>query len=55
MKKPTLNEIKKSVVKNNGTYKKEKFTLRGDDAYTVNGKTMTKAEMVDRYCLGVLT
>lgn len=42
MKNVTLTQIKKDVVANGGTYKKERFRLNVNDAYTVNGVTMTK-------------
>ena len=54
MKKVTLTEIRRNVVSGGGTYKKEKFLLNGNDAYRVNGKLMTRAEMVERYRLGTL-
>lgn len=54
MKNPTLTEIKKSVVAAGGTYKKADFYINGHDAYTVNGKSMTKGEMIERYKRGEL-
>ena len=54
IKKPTLTEIKRAVVANGGSYKKEKFQLNGNDAYTVNGHTYTKAQMVEAFMMGVL-
>ena len=50
----TLTEIKKSVIAAGGTYKKEKFYLNSNDAYTVNGSTMTKPQMIERFKMGVL-
>lgn len=54
MKNPTLTEIRKSVEAKGGEYKKEKMYLNGEDAYTVNGKTMTKTQMIEAYKHGAL-
>lgn len=54
MKSVTLTQIRKDVVSKGGKYKKEKFQLNGSDAYTVNGKTMTKAQMIKAYKMGLL-
>ena len=54
MKKPTLTEIKKSVVANGGTYEKCDFKLNYNDAYKVNGSIITKSEMTERYLRGEL-
>lgn len=54
MKKVTLTEIRKSVEANGGEYKKLKMRLNGNDAYEVNGRKMTKPQMVEMYRLGVL-
>ncbi len=54
MKKPTLTQIRKSVEAAGGTYKKCKFYLNGNDAYEVNGITMTKGEMIERFMMGDL-
>ena len=54
MKKVTLTEIRKSVESKGGSYKKLKMTLNGNDAYEVNGRTITKREMIERYRLGEL-
>ena len=50
----TLTQIRKSVEAKGGEYKKENFRLNGNDAYTVNGVTMTKAHMVESYKIGAL-
>lgn len=54
IKKPTLTEIKRAVEAKGGSYKKEKFLLNGNDAYTVNGHTYTKPQMVERFMMGEL-
>ena len=54
MKSPTLTQIRKSVEASGGTYNKLKMYLNGQDAYEVNGVTMTKAEMIDRFQMGAL-
>jgi|AntRauTorcE11898_2_1112593.scaffolds.fasta_scaffold27653_3 hypothetical protein len=54
MKNPTLTQIRQAVESNDGTYMKLKIRLNGNDAYKVNGVTMTKSEMVERYNLGQL-
>ena len=53
-KDPTLAEIKRFVIEGGGSFSKEKFLLSGHDAYRVNGHTMTKSEMIDRYKHGEL-
>lgn len=54
MKKTTLTQIKKSVEAKGGEYRKLKMYLNGHEAYEVNGRTMTKGEMIDRFMLGEL-
>ena len=54
MKTPTLTQIRQAVESNDGTYRKLKMRLNGNDAYEVNGVTMTKADMIERYKRGVL-
>ena len=54
MKSVTLTQIKKEVVANGGEYKNEKVYLNGQEAYTVNGKTMTKPAMIEAYKRGEL-
>ena len=54
MKTPTLTEIRKSVEAAGGDYKKASFYLNGEDAYTVNGRDMTKSVMILRYQRGEL-
>jgi len=54
MKNVTLTQIRKEVQAAGGEYKKENFKLNGNDAYTVNGVTMTKAQMIESYKLGQL-
>ena len=54
MKKPTLTQIKKDVVAKGGEYRKLKMKLNGNDAYEVNGRTMTKDEMIERHMMGDL-
>ena len=54
MKTPTLTQIRKSVEASGGEYRKLKMYFNGQDAYEVNGVTMTKADMIERYKLGVL-
>ena len=54
MKSVTLTQIRKEVQAAGGEYKKENFKLNGNDAYTVNGVTMTKAQMIESYKLGQL-
>ena len=54
MKTPTLTQIRKSVEASGREYRKLKMYLNGQDAYEVNGVTMTKAEMIDRFQMGAL-
>ena len=54
MKTPTLTQIRQAVESNDGTYRKLKMRLNGSDAYEVNGVTMTKADMIERYKRGML-
>ena len=54
MKKPTLTQIRKEVQAAGGEYKKENFYLNGQDAYSVNGQTMTRVEMIERHMRGAL-
>lgn len=54
MKKPTLTQIKKEVIAKGGEYRKLKIRLNGNDAYEVNGRTMTKSEMIERFMMGGL-
>jgi len=54
MKKPTLTQIRQAVESAGGTYRKLKIYLHGNDAYEINGVTMTKVEMMERYKMGEL-
>jgi len=54
MKNPTLTQIRQHVEATGGTYSRQNITLNGNPAYHVNGVTMTKAEMIERYKLGEL-
>jgi hypothetical protein len=54
MKNVTLTQIRKSVEAAGGTYNKLKMYLNGQDAYEVNGVTMTKADMIERFNEGAL-
>ena len=54
MKKPTLTQIKKEVLAKGGEYRKLKMRLNGNDAYEINGVTMTKNEMIERHMMGNL-
>ena len=54
MKSPTLTQIRKSVEASGGEYRKLKMYLNGQDAYEVNGTTMTKADMIERFKRGAL-
>ena len=54
MKNPTLTKIRQHVESTGGTYSRQNITLAGNPAYQVNGVTMTKAEMIERYKLGEL-
>jgi hypothetical protein len=54
MKAPTLTQIRQHVESTGGTYTKLKMRLNGNDAYEINSVTMTKADMIERYKLGVL-
>jgi len=49
-----LRDIKKEVELNGGTYKKERLTLNGNAAYTVNGETMTVSALKERFAMGAL-
>jgi len=53
-RKLTLTDICEHVEAYGGTYTKLKMQLNGNDSYEVNGVTMTKSEMVERYKLGQL-
>ena len=54
MKNPTLTQIRQHVESTGGTYSRQNITLNGNSAYQVNGVTMTKADMIERYNRGVL-
>lgn len=54
MKTPTLTQIRQAVESSGGTYSKLKMYLNGNDAYQVNGVTMTKADMIERFMRGEL-
>ena len=54
MKSPTLTEISKSVESTGGTYSRQNITLAGNPAYQVNGVTMTKNDMIERFMRGIL-
>ena len=54
MKNVTLTEIRQAVESNDGTYNKLRMYLNGQDAYEVNGTTMTKADMIERFKRGAL-
>jgi hypothetical protein len=54
MKNPTLAQIRKSVEATGGTYSRQNITLAGNPAYQVNGVTMTKADMIERFQRGML-
>ena len=54
MKKPNLAQIRQAVESAGGTYRKLKIYLHGNDDYEINGVTMTKAEMMERYKMGEL-
>ena len=54
---PTLTQIRQAIESNDGTYMKIKAYLNGYipcSAYRVNGVTMTKSEMVERFKRGEL-
>jgi len=50
----TLTQIRQAVESNDGTYMKLKMHLNGNDSYEVNGVTMTKADMIERFQRGEL-
>jgi hypothetical protein len=54
MKKPTLTQIRQAVEPAGGTCRKLKAYLNGYTAYKVNGVTMTRADMIERYKRGEL-
>jgi hypothetical protein len=54
MKKPTLTQIRQAVEPAGGTCRKLKAYLNGYTAYKVNGVTMTRADMIERYKRGDL-
>ena len=54
IKNPTLTQIRQAVESAGGTYRKLKIYLHGNDAYEINGVTMTKVEMMERYKMGEL-
>ena len=53
-RKLTLTDIRKHVEATGGTYSRQNITLNGNPAYHVNGVTMTKAEMIERFQRGML-
>ena len=54
MKEPTLTEIRQNVESKEGAYRKLKIKINCCTTYYVNGATMTKAEMIERYKRGEL-
>jgi hypothetical protein len=54
MKNPTLTKIRQHVESTGGTYRRQNITLAGNPAYQVNGVTMTKADMIERFQRGML-
>ena len=54
MKTPTLTQIRQAVESAGGTYRKLKIYLNGNDAYEIDGVTMTKVEMMERFQRGEL-
>lgn len=50
----SVSKIKKFVLTHGGDFKKEFFYLNGENAYTVNGLTMTGPQMLYRYNRGEL-
>jgi len=54
MKNPTLTKIRQHVESTGGRYSRQNITLAGNPAYQVNGVTMTKAEMIERFQRGML-
>jgi hypothetical protein len=54
MKNPTLTEIRKAVEASGGEYKKLLGRLNGQDAYRINGSTLTRKQMILAYKLGLL-
>jgi hypothetical protein len=54
MKNPTLTKIRQHVESTGGTYSRQNITLAGNPAYQVNGVTMTKADMIERFQRGML-
>ena len=51
---PTLTQIRQAIESNDGTYMRLKAYLNGSTAYRVNGVTMNKSEMVERFKRGEL-
>ena len=54
MKAPTLTEIRQHVESTGGTYSRQNINLAGLPAYHVNGVTMTKNDMIERFQRGML-
>ena len=54
MKTSTLTQIRQHVESTGGTYTKLKMRLNGNDAYEINGVTMAKADMIERFQRGEL-
>jgi len=50
---PTLTQIRQAIESNDGTYMRLRAYL-GSTAYRVNGVTMNKSEMVERFKRGEL-
>ena len=53
MNNTTITQVKKSIIENGGEFKKEKFKLNGNDAYTINDRTMTKQQAIEAFVMGV--
>ena len=54
MKNPTLAQIRQHVESTGGTYRRQNIPLAGNPAYQVNGVTMTKNDMIERFMRGIL-
>ena len=54
MKNPTLTQIRQHVEATGGTYSRQNINLAGLPAYHVNGVTMTKNDMIERFMRGIL-
>ena len=54
MRTITLTQIKKEVLAAGGSYRKLKVLINDNDAYEVNGKTLTRPQLIECFKNGAL-